>query len=189
MTDKKNILIGALIFAICVMSIGYAAFATTLKVTGTATISNDWDVEITNIAFVPKTDGTAATKSEGEAASTSATHTMTTASFAATLYQPGDVAVYDVTIENKGSTNATLSGTPGFVVNTTSPNHDYNVIKWEVVTAPASSLNAGATTHMIVKVYYDSTITDAQWTADQTAASPNAIVEEATVQVEYQQAS
>ena len=95
MTDKKNILIGALIFAICIMAVGYAAFATTLTVTGTATISNDWDVEITNIALVP-TNSAETNKSVGEVVSNSATHTMTTASFDCTFYQPGDTAVYDI---------------------------------------------------------------------------------------------
>ena len=194
MTDKKNILIGALIFAICVMAVGYAAFATTLTITGTATISNDWDVEITNIEFVASTDSSEPYKSAGEAANgaTGPSHTMTTATFASTLYQPGDSAVYKITIENKGTTAAVLNNTPSvpsFVTNTESTNHDYNVIKWEILQQPDTNLAASGTTYMYVRVYYDSSITDTEWNNDQTAAGISAITETATVTVEYQQAT
>ena len=99
MKDKKNILIGALIFAIVVMSVGYAAFATTLNINGNATIAGSWDVEITGIT--PAITGTAS--------DATASFTTTTATFNATLMKPGDSITYTITIENKGNIDAKLS--------------------------------------------------------------------------------
>ena len=81
MKDKKNILIGALVFVIAMMAVGYAAFATTLNINGTATIAGEWDVEITDI----------------------------TATFDANLMAPGDTATYTITVQNKGSIDAKLN--------------------------------------------------------------------------------
>ena len=63
--DQRNILIGVLLVAIVVMSVGYAAFATTLTVGGTSTITNNWNVAITDITV---------TDTQGNAKSTTATY-------------------------------------------------------------------------------------------------------------------
>jgi conserved repeat protein len=97
--DQRNILIGVLLVAIVVMSVGYAAFATTLTVGGTSTITNNWNVAITDITV---------TDTQGNAKSTTATYTATTATFAVDLQSPGDRIEYTVTVRNGGTVDATL---------------------------------------------------------------------------------
>ena len=149
MKDKKNILIGALIFAIVIMSVGYAAFATTLNINGSATIAGSWDVEITGIT--PVISGTA---SEDPASS----FTPTTATFAAKLMKPGDSITYTVDIENKGTIDAKLNSitlTPQQAKADGGTGSD--AILYEIVSKPADSsvLAAGAKTSVVVKVTYD----------------------------------
>ena len=97
--DQKNILIGVLLLAIVIMSVGYAAFAVPLAVTGTSKITGNWNVAITDITV---------SNTQGGATSTSATYTSTTATFAADLKQPGDSIEYTITVTNDGSIDARL---------------------------------------------------------------------------------
>ena len=46
---KKNLAIGMLVAAICIMAIGYAALAQTLTINGTAEITGTWDVHLQNV--------------------------------------------------------------------------------------------------------------------------------------------
>ena len=46
MRNKKNI-IHLLLLALCIMTIGYAAFNSNLVINGSASIESNWDVEIT----------------------------------------------------------------------------------------------------------------------------------------------
>ena len=82
------------------MAVGYSAFSSSLKISGTSSVSSSWDIAITGISDA---------KVEGLAEET---HTPTwdrlTASMEADLYQKGDSVSYDVTIENRGSLDATL---------------------------------------------------------------------------------
>ena len=82
------------------MGIGYSAFSSNLEISGTSSVSSSWDIAITGISDA---------KVEGLAEET---HTPTwdrlTASMEADLYQKGDSVSYDVTIENRGTLDATL---------------------------------------------------------------------------------
>ena len=101
-TKGRNLVIGVLLAAVAIMAVGYAALAQTLQINGTATISSNWDVAITDI-----TEGTPT----GSAANrTPANHTGTTATFDVTLNQPGDTMTYVVTVHNGGTLNARLTG-------------------------------------------------------------------------------
>lgn len=149
MKDKKNILIGALLFAVVAMSIGYAALSQTLNINGTATIAN-WDVEITNIESA--LTGTAEDK-------TDPSYTRTSATFDALLQTKGDTATYTITIENKGTIDAKLSSiefTPSAAEYGASP------IIYSVESQPSanSTLAAGATTTVVIRATYDSSLTD-----------------------------
>ena len=95
---KKNMIIGGLLALIFVMSVGYAAFATNLNISGTANTSS-WIIKITNI--------TEKTKSGG-AGTVSTSYTDLTATFSSTLTQPGDSITYEVTVENQGNIDASL---------------------------------------------------------------------------------
>ena len=98
----RNLVIGVLLAAVAIMAVGYAALAQTLQINGTATISSNWDVAITDI--------TKGTPTGGAANRTPASHTGTTATFDVTLNQPGDTMTYVVTVHNGGTLNAKLTG-------------------------------------------------------------------------------
>lgn len=112
-SNRKNIIISALALAVVTMAVGYAAFATTLNISGSATILGEWDVEITNIAF----QGT------GQAQDGSSTgYTSTSATFDCELYAPGDSCIYTITVSNTGSINAVLDS---IVLSPSSTNSEY----------------------------------------------------------------
>ena len=46
--NKKYLIVG-LFIVLLVMSVGYAAFSTSLSITGTGSISTSWNIEITDI--------------------------------------------------------------------------------------------------------------------------------------------
>ena len=100
--EKKNYVIIALVCAIAVMAVGYSLLAQTLTINGTATITSNWNVAITNITEGTPT-GTATNK-------TPATHNGTSATFDVNLVKPGDKMVYEVTVHNGGTLNAKLTG-------------------------------------------------------------------------------
>ena len=59
--NKRNsIIIGALLITIALMTVGYAALATTLTINGTATISaTTWDIHFSDASNGSTTGGTA----------------------------------------------------------------------------------------------------------------------------------
>ena len=83
------------------MGIGYAAFNTELKISGTSKVTSNWDIEITNV-----TPGTPTGSAENTVAPK---WDALTASMEADLYEKGDAMEYDVTIENKGTIDAKLN--------------------------------------------------------------------------------
>lgn len=97
---SKGIIIGVLCAVIIFMSIGFAAMASTLTINGNATISDTWNVQITNI--------TQKDASAGVTENAAPTFTATTANFNVALKEPGDYAVYTVTVANTGTLDAVL---------------------------------------------------------------------------------
>lgn len=98
---SKGIIIGVLCAVIVFMSIGFAALSSQLTINGNATISDTWNVQIASI-----------TKKEGSAGVTETsqpTFTATTANFNVSLKEPGDYAIYTVTVKNTGSLDAVLT--------------------------------------------------------------------------------
>jgi len=98
MKKKKNMIIGGLLALIFLMSVGYAAFATNLNISGTANTSS-WIIKITNIREKTKTSG---------ADTINTSYTDLSASFSSTLTKPGDSITYEVTVENQGNIDAVL---------------------------------------------------------------------------------
>lgn len=92
----NSVIIGALLVVVVLMSIGFAAGASNLNVTSTATIAEKWDVKITGITYNGETAG-------------SVTADGTEATFNVDLAQPGDSAIYTVTVKNQGNVSAILS--------------------------------------------------------------------------------
>jgi len=92
---NKKILLMGLIIIVVTMSIGYAIYSTSLKVTGTGNIDSNFNIEVTGI----KED-----KKEGKAISiTEPTYTKTSATFNTKLSREKDNIEYKVEISNKGS--------------------------------------------------------------------------------------
>ena len=147
MRDKKNLLIGALLFVIVVMAVGYAGFTQQLKINGSATIDGEWDVEITNIEGA-KT---------GSADIGSPSYTATTATFDAKLMKPGDTATYTVTIENLGTIDAKLDSI------TLTPQADGSpAIIYTIDSQPSQNdvLAAGDSTTVVITAQYDPDATE-----------------------------
>ncbi len=143
----KNLVVVAIVLALVVMAVGYAAFATELNLNeSTATIQGDWLIEITNIE---------ATTVVGTADAGTPSFTDTTATFDALLNAPGDSVTYTVTIENKGSIDAKLDSAVFTEDNEMgSPAIDYTYDN------PATTLAAGATTTFTVTATYDASVTE-----------------------------
>ena len=91
---KNNIIIGGLCVILLIMTVGYAAFYSQLKISGTSTVTSSWDVEITNIES-KNIVGSASNKTEP-------TYTKLSATFNTNLVSPSDSITYDITVENKG---------------------------------------------------------------------------------------
>ena len=98
---KRNIIIFSLVGVLLCMVVGYAAFQTQLKVSGTSKVTSNWDIEITNV-----TPGTPTGSAENAVAPS---YDKLWASMEANLYDKGDAMEYDVTIENKGTLDAKLN--------------------------------------------------------------------------------
>lgn len=118
---KRNVVIGTLMAVIVLMGVGYAAFSTSLNVTGTSNVTSKWDVKITGI--------TSALGSGGATDTTAPSYTGTTATFSTNLVSPGDSRVYTITnggtldakvasiTENKGTNPAIVYTTTGVANN------------------------------------------------------------------------
>ena len=100
-STQRNYIIAGLCMILVIMGVGYAAFQSQLKISGTSNIASNFLVKITDIQVSNIVRG-AADKEDVT------THTDTTATFGTTLQSPGDSITYDITIENKGTIDAVL---------------------------------------------------------------------------------
>ena len=98
---QRNYIIIGLCVILVIMGVGYAAFQSQLKISGTSNIESNFLVKITDIQVSNIVEG-AQDKEEVT------THTDTTATFGTTLQSPGDSITYDITIENQGTIDAVL---------------------------------------------------------------------------------
>ena len=97
---QRNYIIVGLCMILVIMGVGYAAFSSQLKISGTSNITSNWSVKITDIKS-KIVSGTPTNASEPA-------HTDTTATFKTTLTSPGDTMQYDVTVSNEGDIDAKL---------------------------------------------------------------------------------
>lgn len=100
----KNIIIAALIIAICAMSVSYAILAQALTINGTANIDANWDVKFTRIVTGDLDNATVVG---------TPTASGTSATFEVDLEEPGASAEFDITVENKGTIDAVLASITG----------------------------------------------------------------------------
>ena len=97
---QRNYIIAGLCMILVIMGVGYAAFQSQLKISGTSNITSNWSVKITDIQS-KIVSGTPTNAS-------APTHTDTTATFSTRLTSPGDTMQYDVTVLNEGDIDAKL---------------------------------------------------------------------------------
>ena len=97
---QRNYIIAGLCMILVIMGVGYAAFQSQLKISGTSNITSNWSVKITAIQS-KVVNGTPTNALDP-------THTDTTATFSTTLTSPGDTMQYDVTVSNEGDIDAKL---------------------------------------------------------------------------------
>ena len=97
---QRNYIIVGLCMILVIMGVGYAAFSSQLKISGTSNITSNWNVKITNIQS--KVVSGAPTDAETPG------YTDTTATFKTRLTSPGDTMQYDVTVSNEGDIDAKL---------------------------------------------------------------------------------
>ena len=143
--NNKSILIGGLLAVIVIMAVGYAAFASSLKISGTSNISTTWDVEITDITTSNKV-GSASVSGTPE-------HSGLTASFNTNLVLPGDSITYNIKVENKGNLNAKLNKITLKKDNNPAILFETSGIK------EGDVLKQGAYTTLSVKVTYSNSVT------------------------------
>ena len=100
-STQRNYIIIGLCAILVIMGVGYAAFSSQLKITGTSNIDSIWSVKITSIT---PTDIVGEAKDKPEIT----TYTDTTATFGTSLKLPNDSITYNIVIENQGSLDAKL---------------------------------------------------------------------------------
>ena len=100
-STQRNYIIIGLCAILVIMGVGYAAFSSQLKITGTSNIDSTWSVKITSIT---PTDIIGEAKDKPEITD----YTDTTATFGTSLKLPNDSITYNIVIENQGSLDAKL---------------------------------------------------------------------------------
>ena len=98
---QRNYMIMGLCAILLIMAVGYAAFQSQLKITGTSNIGSNFLVRITGIESNVQS-GSASNAIEPS-------YTDTTATFKTNLVSPGDSMKYDITVANEGNIDAVLN--------------------------------------------------------------------------------
>ena len=160
---QRNYIIVGLCMILVIMGVGYAAFQSQLKITGTSNITSNWSVKITDIQS-KVVSGTPSNISEP-------THTDTTATFKTKLVLPNDTMQYDITVSNEGDIDAKLD-------KITVPESNNPAIGFEVTgIREGALLKAGNTALLTVIVKYNN-VTE----------QPDNLTADFTVTLDYSQA-
>lgn len=179
--DVRNVMMVALVVAILVMAVGYAALSQRLTVNGTATIGDaQWKVRITDIEFdeANSTVITDATTQSLDPAESATGEGSTGAKFDVTLGAPGDKAVYTITVKNLGTIEAELDAITDLTeINAADPDD----IKFTVIPAEGNSDTLAADeTHT-----YTVTV---EWVSVEDQEVPTVTEKTATIYFDYVQA-
>ena len=152
---KKDILIIVMVVALVFMSTAYALLSQQLNINGTATISDSWNVKITNIEAIANS---------GTAEAGSVNNTGTVATISPVFYSVGDSITYKVTVENKGSLDAVLNSITTAVSSNDGTDNPNVVYEYEGIKAE-DELKAGESITFTVTITYAS--------SSQTALDPD----------------
>ena len=108
----KNILIAVLIVGLVSMTVAYAAFSTSLTISGSAKVAaTKWDIKITDWTKVTVNNLNGGT-SEATVTTPTITDTAITG-LEVTFKKPGDAVQYTFNIQNHGDINAKLNSVSG----------------------------------------------------------------------------
>ena len=100
MNRKKTIICMVLCIAVLLLAVGYAAFATKLKISSKGNITSNWNIFFSSIS----------SSATGQAYNIETPSvTGTTANFRTGLKLPGDKMVYTIVIKNGGTVNAIIN--------------------------------------------------------------------------------
>ena len=153
-TNRNYIIIG-LCAILVIMGVGYAAFQSQLKISGTSNIASNFLVKITSIT--PNSIiGTAENKTEVT------TYNDTSATFGVSLKSPGDSITYDITIVNQGTIDAVLK-----TITKTDASNSAILFETSGVNE-GDELKVGETATMKVKVTYNPEVTSQPTLLDST---------------------
>jgi len=160
---KKKRVIGILLVAIMVMAVGYASFATSLVINGTANIASNWKVVFTDITQISKTDGVEIKENP--------TARGTKATFNIGLTSPGDKIEYKITVANQGTIDAIIESIEASETGS-------DAIKFEIENIKTGDiLTKNTTTTFNVIISYDENVT----------TQPNTLENKLTVDIKYVQ--
>ena len=161
---QRNYIIVGLCAILVIMAVGYAAFQSQLKISGTSNISSNWSVKIIDIQSKVVSGSPTNAKSPS--------YTDTTATFKTNLVSPGDTMQYDVTVSNEGNIDAKLD-------KITVPESANPAIGFEVSGIEEGSLlEAGNTALLTVIVKYN-----------EVTEQPDELTADLKVTLDYSQAS
>ena len=120
----------------------------TLNIDGTATAINTWDVRMTNIEVVNKTDG-----ASNNEELTKINDDGVTAIFRSDFTKPGDYITYEVTVENRGSIDAILED---ISITLNAAEQDKDLFNITDTRSSSELLEAGTSTTFTIKVEFRS---------------------------------
>ena len=108
---KRNYILIVLIVLLLALAIGYAAFNSTLTISGTAKGNGTWDIHFKSAGRFLKADGTTVDDTHGGTATLKKTSTDNdTMEVSVNLGYPGDGVLLEVVVENSGTIPAKLTG-------------------------------------------------------------------------------
>ena len=99
---QRNYIIAGLCMILVIMGVGYAAFQSQLKISGTSSISGSFNIQITNIKTILPSESGGSGIPDGYNIS-EPTYTPTSATFNAGFELPGSMIGYIVEVSNLGS--------------------------------------------------------------------------------------
>lgn len=105
---KRNYIIAGLCMILLIMVVGYAAFSSQLKISGTSSISSSWNIQITNIETILPSESGGSGIPDGYNIS-EPTYTPTSATFSAGFELPGSMIGYIVEISNLGKIDGLIT--------------------------------------------------------------------------------
>lgn len=179
-SKRNGIIIGALLITIALMTVGYAALATQLTISGTATTGDaSWDISFLSIN---KNETLSTTDSVENSAPTA---TGTAATFDVTLPKPGSKMVYDIVVQNTGTIDATFKQLTGLdELNAAAPTE----IKYSAVRLDGENGNVvngtGDLLNTTGKNYFRVTI---EWPANSTTTPAGNVSKTGTIYLDYEQ--